>query len=56
MNIYFATFIYWMNDESANFERTKTFLKKQINKTTIIGKYKNLLKNVIRKKIEFEGF
>ena len=49
MNIYFATFIYWMNDESANFERTKTFLKKQINKTTIIGKYKNLLKNIIRK-------
>lgn len=49
MNIYLATFIFWINDDSINLEMTKEFLKKQIKKTSVIGKYKVLLKNLISK-------
>lgn len=49
MGVYFSTFNFWINDSSKKMQKTNDFLKKQLNKTSLIGKYKFLAKKYIKR-------
>ena len=44
--IYTAVLLYWFNDDNKDLKRTKSFLIKQIKRTSFIKKIKNSIVNV----------
>ena len=47
MNVYFASFVYFLNDNSVEYAKTKDFIDKQISYVLKFGKLKSNLSNFI---------
>ena len=47
MNVYFASFVYFLNDNSVEYAKTKDFIDKQISSVLKFGKLKSNLSNFI---------
>ena len=45
MNIYLSSF-YSLSDKSENFEKTKSFIEKQINQVLVFGRLKSRIKSI----------
>ena len=46
MNIYLSSFLYSLSDKSDNFEKTKSFIEKQINQVLVFGRIKSRIKSI----------
>lgn len=46
--IYSSVLLYWISDESEDYNNTKIFLREQINNTKKIGKFKSSINNFIK--------